>query len=112
MSGGAVAVSLPAWGASVDAAMSAPRPCCHAGAGGALAGAAVDTWGEAGGVVWAHPDKTLSARKALKVTLFFYHLKVSVCWVGCQFVAVTPCMLTGVVVSFERVFTHGTASAV
>lgn len=77
MSDAAVAVSLPAWGASVEAAISAVRPCCHAGAAGAGAGAGVavgvaaEIRGVAGGGVCAQPDKTLIATSALKMALLF-----------------------------------------
>ena len=73
MSDAAVAVSLPAWGASVEAAISAVRPCCHAGAAGAgvAVGVAAEIRGVAGEGVCAQPDKTLIATSALKMALLF-----------------------------------------
>lgn len=87
--------------------MSALRPCCHAGAGGALAGAAVVACGAAGNAVWAHPDKTLMATKALKIALFFIIKKSPFTGLVWRSVAIQPGILTAVMVRPERVNTHG-----
>ena len=96
MSDAAVAVSLPAWGASVEAAISAVRPCCHAGAD-AGAGAAV-VRGE-GGAVCAQPVKALIAISEPKRTIFFIIEKPPLIKLCTTYV----CMLTSVMMGLQRV---------